>query len=513
MNRSLFTLLFFFFVISKIQGQQSEYNNPVIRGDIPDPSILRIGDAYYATGTSAEWAPHFPVFVSKDLVNWKQTGHIFQKTPEWVSQSFWAPELYYHNNKVYCYYTARRKTDGTSYIGVAVAKSPTEEFTDHGLLVEYGTEAIDASVYNDNGQLYVSWKAYGLDNRPIELLGSKLSPDGLKLEGEPFSFLKDDEGKGMEGQSHFKKGDYYYIIYAANSCCGPESDYDVYVARSKNFEGPYDKYEGNPILYGGENDFRSCGHGTITVTPDGRMFYLCHAYLSGAGFYAGRQPILQEIIVGEDNWLHFKTGTVAQISQPIPFKGTEQVADFDFKDKFQDKELKPNWTWNFPYSDPQISIANGKLYLSGNPKDNNLYGTALCIRANSLHYTYETQIMNPNKDFGGVTMYGDDKNLIILGCADNKLLLKLVEEGKETILFECSVTQPSIFLKVEVTEGCYSDFYWSTNGKEWNKANISRINFKKLVRWERVPRPGLIHIGDSDHPTAFSYFQLKNIQQ
>ena len=68
-------------------------------------------------------------------------------------------------------------------------------------------------------------------------------------------------------------------MYATNNCCGPKSDYQVYVARSKTLKGPYEKYEGNPILTG-SNDILSCGHGTVTTTPDGRMFYLCHAYLN-----------------------------------------------------------------------------------------------------------------------------------------------------------------------------------------------------------------------------------------
>lgn len=84
-----------------------------------DPSIIRIDDTYYATGTSSEWAPFYPVFTSKDMVNWKQAGHIFSKQPSWTSNSFWAPELFYHNSKVYCYYTARQKSTGISYIGVA----------------------------------------------------------------------------------------------------------------------------------------------------------------------------------------------------------------------------------------------------------------------------------------------------------------------------------------------------------------------------------------------------------
>jgi len=510
MNKFNITCLLSLLFIFPIQARQDDFINPVIRGDMADPCIIKIGDTYYATGTSSEWAPHLPMFRSKDLVNWQHIGHIFNKTPEWVSQSFWAPELFYHNNKVYCYYTARRKTDGRSYIGVAVADSPTEEFTDHGLLVGFGTEAIDPFVYNDNGQLYISWKAYGLDNRPIELLGSKLSPDGLRLEGEPFTLLRDDEGTLMEGQYHFKKGDYYYIVYAPHSCCGPDSDYDVYVARSKDFTGPYEKYESNPILYGDGGDFLSCGHGTAVEVPDGRMFFMCHAYLPGAGFYAGRQAILQEMYVGEDQWVHFKGGTVAKLKQPVPFQGTKQKTELDFEDEFDSEKLKLNWTWHYPVSTPEITIRNGKLSFSGIPKGENKYGTALCVQAKSPHYTYETRIANVNNSLKGLTMYSDDKNLIAWGVADNKLLLKLVDEGKETVLFESPVTESAVFLKIEITEGCLSDFYWSPDGQMWTKANSHIIPLDKLVVWYGVPRPGLIHIGDSSRPAEFTYFKLKN---
>lgn len=242
------------------------------------------------------------------------------------------------------------------------------EFKDYGPVVEYGTEAIDAFIYDDNGQLYISWKAYGLDKRPIELLGCKLSVDGLRLEGEPFSLLVDDEEIGMEGQYHFKQGDYYYIVYSAHGCCGPSSDYDVYVARSKSFRGPYEKYSGNPVLHGGEGDYRSCGHGTAVKTPDGRMFYMCHAYLKGEGFYAGRQPILQEMEVTDDHWVRFKTGSVAVMKQPVPFKGTKQNPIPGFEDNFTGNKLKVDWTWNYPYSDIDAVLKSGKLLLSGTPK-------------------------------------------------------------------------------------------------------------------------------------------------
>lgn len=163
------------------------FDNPVNRGDFADPTIIKVGDTFYVTATSSEWAPHFPLFTSTDLINWEQVGHILNEKPQWTSHSFWAPELYYMNNKMFCYYTARRKSDNVSYIGVATSGGTSLDFEDHGPIIEYGTEAIDPFVYNDNGNLYITWKAYGLDNRPIELLGSRLSEDGLKLEGEIFS--------------------------------------------------------------------------------------------------------------------------------------------------------------------------------------------------------------------------------------------------------------------------------------------------------------------------------------
>lgn len=483
------------------------FTNPVIHGDMADPSIIRIGETYYATGTSSEWAPFYPMFTSTDLVNWTQTGYVFEKQPEWTVSSFWAPELFYHNNKVYCYYTARRQSDRVSFIGVASANSPTEEFTDHGLLVEFGTEAIDAFIFDDNGQLYITWKAYGLDSRPIEIVGSKLSPDGLRLEGEPFSLLVDDENIGMEGQYHFKQGAYYYLIYATHGCCGPGSDYRVAVARSKSFEGPYEKYEGNPILYGGD-DYLSCGHGTVVTSPDGRMFYMCHAYLKNEGFYQGRQVILQEMEIDNNDWIYFPTGEKAVREQPVPFAGTVQQATPNFEDDFENKKLRLEWAWNYPFSDMRYEIQNGNLHLSGVPKENNFYGTVLCVKPTSPDYSYETQVIGKNCSFKGLTMYGDNQNLVFLAFADDKIFLKSVKDGVEEIIYETIGNSDEIHFKIEVSKGCFCKFFWSIDGNDWTSINNEALDASWSVRWDRVARPGLIHIGESDEPAVFSYFKF-----
>ena len=55
-------------------NQPNTYRNPVIPGDIPDPTVIRVGKMYYAAGTTSDFAPNYPLYESIDLVNWKQIG-------------------------------------------------------------------------------------------------------------------------------------------------------------------------------------------------------------------------------------------------------------------------------------------------------------------------------------------------------------------------------------------------------------------------------------------------------
>ncbi len=488
------------------------YSNPVIRGDVPDPTVIRIGRNYYAAGTSSEWAPFYPIFKSDDLVNWKQVGHVFEKQPEWASGSFWAPELFVRDGKVYCYYTARKKSDGISCIGMAVSDSPEGGFVDMGPVIEYGSEAIDAFVFDDGGQLYISWKAYGLDNRPIEILGSRLSDDGMTLEGEPFTMLVDDERIGMEGQCHFKSGEYYYIIYAARGCCGPGSDYEVRLARSKNFSGPYEKCPGNPVLSGGDGEFMSCGHGTIVKSRNGRMFYLCHAYLKGAGFFVGRQPVLHELVGTGDGWFRFKTGNVAEKVIPVPFKGSRQKVETGFADEFNGRSLKPDWSWDCHLPSPEFRTEKGNLVLSGNSEAGNS-GTVLCVRPQSASYSFETYVTNTEAALKGLVLYGDKSNNIAFGTEGDNLVVRQTRGGKTTMLHEQPWTGGA-FLKITVSAGkdIVLEYGRMPDGSDSEVLDIPSDDVSYMIRWDRMQRPGLICSGCAENHASFSFFRLDNIE-
>jgi xylan 1,4-beta-xylosidase len=79
-----------------IAAEKLQFANPVLPGDYPDPSVIRVGGEYWATATTSEWAPLFPILKSKDLVTWEHVGNVFEKRPEWSVGNYWAPEIYEH---------------------------------------------------------------------------------------------------------------------------------------------------------------------------------------------------------------------------------------------------------------------------------------------------------------------------------------------------------------------------------------------------------------------------------
>jgi len=77
--------------------------NPIIPGDHPDPTIIRVGNSYWTASTSGDWAPEFPLYRSGDLRHWTATGAIFPQAPDWASGSFWAPELVNDHGRILVY--------------------------------------------------------------------------------------------------------------------------------------------------------------------------------------------------------------------------------------------------------------------------------------------------------------------------------------------------------------------------------------------------------------------------
>ncbi len=471
------------------------YRNPVIAGDFADPSVIRVGNTYYAVGTSSEWGPAYPIYTSTDLVNWTYAGPVFKNLPAWTMGSYWAPELFYRNGTFYIYYTARRKSDGRSHIGVASTKNIRDGFTDHGLLLEWTTEAIDAFVLEDGGKLYITWKAYGLDKgKAIELLGAELQSDGLKLKGKAFTLLQADAGGweagGTEGQAIFKRNGYYYMLYSGNACCGSGCNYQVGVARAKNLKGPWERFSGNPILVG-DTAWKCPGHGAVVATPGGRYFYFHHAY-SGADFtFTGRQGVLSELVWdGKNGWPRFRYGNATPAQAEAPTKN-RQIKKNDLSIDFSKDTAAISWVWDVSQPKPEYTTKDGYLQLAHNSTDT--AGTFLGWVLKGGAFRFSATIYPQQDLLQSICLYGDSKNKLGLGVRAGQLELWQVKDGVRSVLkteILADTAQP-VTLQLQSRAGRFYQLGWGPDAKNIKLLAEAPLDGSFLPRWDRAPRAGI----------------------
>lgn len=97
--------------------KENEFYNPVLQGCYPDPSITRKGDDYFLVTSTFAMFPGVPIFHSKDLVNWKQIGHVLERKSQLkvfdtgISHGVYAPAIRYNkfNNTLYDNYSVCRR--------------------------------------------------------------------------------------------------------------------------------------------------------------------------------------------------------------------------------------------------------------------------------------------------------------------------------------------------------------------------------------------------------------------
>ncbi|MDR2148774.1 MAG: glycoside hydrolase family 43 protein [Tannerella sp.] len=490
-------LLIWIYVSISLSAQQT-YRNPVIAGDFPDPSVIRVGDTYFAAATSSEWAPPYRLYESKDLVNWQYLGGLFKDMPSWTMGSYWAPELYYHDGTYFVYYTARRKSDRKSFIGVATTRNIREGFTDRGVIVEWTNEAIDAFVVESNGERYITWKAYGLDRgKTIEILGAKLSEDGLKLAGEAFTLLVADrenwEAGGIEGQCLFEHDGYIYMLYSGNACCGRNCNYQIGVARAHSIEGPWEKYAGNPLMYG-DDRFRCPGHGTLVETPDNRYFYLYHAYDAAVDVYLGRQGMLDEIVWDKaTGWLSFRYGKTPSLQAETPVSTTVQQPLPAFTDPFSASGLRKEWTWDVSQPKPSATCAGNRLILRGNDTP---MGSFLGLRPQKANYTFVAELPESNNGSAGVCIYGTSENGIGLSVENGNIELWQVKQGVRTVLASRPVESYPLSLCLKTQFGQYCRFGILKDNDFQPVGQVIMLN--ELPQWDRPALVGLQVRGEAE---------------
>lgn len=487
-------------------AQNRAFDNPVLAGDRPDPTVVKIGKYYYASATSNEWAPLFPIFKSKDLVNWELVNYIFPDgAPDWAKNNFWAPELSFDEDqgKIYAYYTARDKESNRLSVAVASADSPESKFTDHGPLVAQEFGSIDAFEAEDaNGKIYVLWKEDGNSKgQKTPIWAQEVNEARTELIGEKHELFRNDqpwEGGLVEGIAIFQKNEYFYATYSARGCCEISCDYVTGVARSKTLLGPWEKYDMNPVLKDNEN-WKCAGHGTV-VEKDGDLWMLYHAYNTEGSVYVGRQGVLEKIEWTDDNWPILANNASYERSK----------ASLEFTDNFK-KRLDPVWQWRVT-QDIQYETGKKGLKLQAS-EENETLGTLLVQGTKSLDYQYEATVIPDGKAAAGLAVIGGANNGfgappagMGISVKGNQLILwETINQKTREIATQTIPESKEVKLILSMKDGYKMTTSAIVDGKTIQLGEEQDV--KHLVPWGMGFRLGLVAKGGTD-----SYAHFKEVK-
>lgn len=303
-----------------------KYSNPVVKTDVPDPTVIKVGDYFYLYGTGYITT----VFKSKNLIDWEYLGEAFkpEDRPNFEPNAgMWAPDINYINGQYVLYYAMSvwggQQTCG---IGVAVSDKPEGPFktvSDGGKMFrsnEIGVQnSIDACIIEDQGKKYMFWGSFN------GIYATEITDDGLRV--------KDMTKKTRIAGNHFeaayvhKRGNYFYLFASIGSCCeGDNSTYTTVVGRSENVLGPYVNKSGEDMMYDNYEElirgdgvkFVGPGHNSRIIQDDaGVDWMLYHAYIKGESA-KGRVLAIDKVKWSDDGWPSVSNGRPSK-SEYAPF--------------------------------------------------------------------------------------------------------------------------------------------------------------------------------------------------
>jgi xylan 1,4-beta-xylosidase len=287
------------------------FSNPVMSGDFPDPTAVRVGPEYWAIATRASGQPSPPILRSPDLVNWSLAGYLFAEPPLWSSgRQLWGPWLERDGDRYLVYYSARKKY-GRPCVTVGVSDNPIGPYTDFGPLVCQSRASIDPSVvHNIHGRAFLVWKENGGDV-PSSIWVQPLAKDGLSLTGQAHKIMVGSrhnwESGLVEGPRIVRRHGWLYLFYSGGRWGAPPGcTYALGVARSKSIYGPWKRAK-DPVLKSTKS-WKCPGHGAVLQTPSGHWWLLYNGYTARGSPHRGREMLL-DLIHWKKDWPLIIPGT------------------------------------------------------------------------------------------------------------------------------------------------------------------------------------------------------------
>jgi len=492
------------------QTTKSQYQNPILAGFMPDPSICRKGDDYYLVNSTFSYFPGVPIWHSKDLVNWTQIGHVLNRESQLrlrnspMSQGVYAPDIKYnpHNNLFYMI------TTGTGYGSTSIVTTDDPKKQNWSDPIELNdVRGIDPGIFFDeDGRSYIvnneepAYPAEYDGHRAIwirefdwktgKTIGSKqvVIDKGVRKEDKPI---------WIEGPHIYKINGIYFLMCAEGGTADWHSE--VVLTASNPF-GPYTPCKTNPILTqrllpkDRMNPVTSTGHADLVQTAAGdwyAVFLACMPYRDGL-YNTGRETFMLPVTWKDGQPIILPAGqevsySVDKSAEQLKLEKKNKVKSFDFYNPgplWTSKGLKDhalfirNPNGNFYSIDPEnrmvMSLKSVGLFERSNP-------AFIGQRITNWNFTTTTTLQfSPAsaKDFAGIALFQNDAYFMQFGMTidstTNKpaLLLEAVKGGKSINKYlrplSETLAKGKMSLKVEAIKPDSYVFSYSTDlEKTW----------------------------------------------
>lgn len=403
---------------------QGEYQNPILAGFFPDPSIVRVDDDYYLVNSSFSYSPGVPMFHSKDLVHWESLGHILitpKQLPlknQQVSRGIYAPTLRYHKGTFYLITTL---VDVRGNF-IVTANNPAGPWSDPIELPEVG--GIDPDIFfDDDGRVYIThneaptgkplyqghraiwqWEFDLATKKIIKNSGKVIVNGGTDIAKKPV---------WIEGPHIYKMNGWYYLICAEG---GTSFDHSAVVFRARSLKDKFVPFEGNPILTQRDLDenrvdpITTIGHADLVQTKEGDWWavFLGTRSYDKKYFNTGRETFLLPV-TWKNEWPHILNQGEAvpyrlpapRIAKTIP-DAEATTGNFVWQDNFSSAKLLPNWNTLGTMESNWYQLNPQHKSLSMQASANRLSGLAqpafIGRRQQHMHFSAQTELQLPTAE-------------------------------------------------------------------------------------------------------------------
>lgn len=478
-------------------ADNAAFHNPILPGWYSDPSVCTNGKGDYFLVTSTFcYFPGVPLFHSRDMVNWRQIGHVLNResqldnfSGQHISGGIFAPAISYNPaNGMYYMITTNV---GAGNFFVKTSDPFSGQWSDPVYLPE--VQGIDPAFFFDtDGKAYIVNNDDAPDGKP-EYDGHRtvrvveFDIESEKCVGERKIVVNkgwrpQDKPIWCEGPHIYNVDGQYYLMTAEG---GTAEGHSEVIYRGPSPFGPFTPYKNNPILTQRNldrerpNPVTCAGHADLVQTAEGdwwAVFLACRP--NKAGFEnLGRETFMLPVEWTEDGW-----PVILADKQPVPMAGTRAgvvrdearttFGNFSITEEFDSTSLAPEWmTLRSPATELySLSDNPGSLTLKCADTDVREKSTPAFIARRIQHHSFKcsapmTFVPDSASQCAGLLLFKDEAHHYLfargIDSEGNHVVFidKTSPEGTETIAsVPVEASENTVTLTISSADGLSYDF-------------------------------------------------------